>query len=71
MSFKEKSIDSIIYPDGQEGIIQHEGIQTKQHYKFIYLDWNESDENKEFIESQQDLKKEVQDMINKEFWEKR
>lgn len=45
--FKEKSIDSIIYPDGQEGIIEHEGIQTKTHYKFIFLDYCEKEDDKE------------------------
>ena len=45
--FKEKSIDSIIYPDGQEGIIEHEGIKTKPHYRFIFLDYCEKEDDKE------------------------
>ena len=43
--FKEKSIDSIIYPDGQEGIIEHEVIKTKPHYRFIFLDYCEKEGN--------------------------
>jgi len=39
--FKEKSIDSIIYPDGEEGIIEHANISDNPRYRFIYLDYVE------------------------------
>jgi hypothetical protein len=39
--FKELSIDSIIYPDGEEGVIQHANISDKPRYRFIYLDYVE------------------------------
>ncbi len=43
--FKEKSIDSIIYPDGQKVDIIHCEVKTKPYYKFIFLDYCEKEGN--------------------------
>lgn len=45
--FKEKSIDTIIYPDGQEVDIIHCEVKSKTHYKFIFLDYCEKEDDKE------------------------
>lgn len=45
--FKEKSIDSIIYPDGQKVDIIHCEVKTKPYYKFIFLDYCEKENDKE------------------------
>lgn len=45
--FKEKSIDSIIYPDGQKVDIIHCEVKTKPYYKFIFLDYCEKKDDKE------------------------
>lgn len=45
--FKERSIDSIIYPDKTEGIIEHANISDKPRYRFIYLDYVEKEEENE------------------------
>ena len=43
--FVEKSLDTIIYPDGSTGDIKYHS--QKNNYRFIVLDWQEADEVKE------------------------